>query len=442
MANLKNQKILIVDDEVTICEILAASLQDEGCEVRTAHNGESALKALQEFKPAVMLLDVWMPGKFDGLGVLEEMKSLTEVPKVVVMSGHGTIDTAVKAVKLGAWDFVEKPVSMEKVLITVKNIISYSMQENEKISLLNQLRESFVIAGEGSHIQQIKSLVMRLGATQSTYLLKGEEGVGKGLVARNIHYVSKRAGFPFVTVNCNSLPEGLHSIELWGSEGKNIGFFQAAQSGTLFIKNIEKLDQEAQEKLEDLLREKESNRLYNVRVAASTSVNLQESVKAGSFREGLYGRISTLSLEVRSLRERKEDIPVLVEYFSQEYCRKAGVRVRSFQEDAFKLLQAHDWSGNIMELKNFVERVHILSTSEKFDVYDVNYAGITTVGAQDFNGYGNFREARAQFEKDYLLAKIAENDGNISKTSEAIGLERSYLHRKIKAYGIEIDAKR
>ncbi len=442
MVDLKNQKILIVDDEVTICEILAASLQDEGCEVRTAHDGVSALNILQEFKPAVMLLDVWMPGEFDGLGVLEEMKSLTEVPKVVVMSGHGTIDTAVKAVKLGAWDFVEKPVSMEKVLITVKNIISYSMQESEKMSLLNQLRESFVISGESAHIQQIKSLVMRLGSTQSAYLLKGEEGVGKNLVARNIHYVSRRAGFPFVTVNCSSLPEGLHSTELWGSENKNVGFFQAAQGGTLCIKNVEKLDSEAQERLADLLREKESNRPYNVRIVAATTVDLQVLVKKGVFREDLYGRLSTLSLELKPLRERKEDVPVLVEHFSQEYCRKAGLRARAFQEDALRLLNAHDWPGNILELKNFVERVHILSTNEKFDVYDVNYAGISPSGAQDFNGYGNFREARAQFEKDYLLAKIAENDGNISKTSEAIGLERSYLHRKIKAYGIEVDSKR
>lgn len=442
MVELTGQKILIVDDEVTICEILAASLQDEGCIVETAHDGVSALRALQEFKPSVMLLDVWMPGDYDGLGVLEQMKSLTEVPKVVVMSGHGTIDTAVKAVKLGAWDFVEKPVSMEKVLITIKNIVSFSAQENEKISLLNQLRESFNIAGGSAHTQQIKSLVMRLGATPSAYLLKGEEGVGKSLVARNIHFVSKRASFPFVTVNCSSLPQGLHSTELWGSEGRNLGFFEAAENGTLFIKNIDKLDLEAQEKLVELLREKDSSRRHNVRVVASSAVDLQSLVKEQGFREDLYGRISTLSIEVKPLRDRKDDIPVLVEHFSHEYCRKAGVKIRAFQEDALKLLQNHDWDGNILELKNFVERVHILSTSEKFDVYDVNYAGIAPAGVQDFNGYGNFREARAQFEKDYLLAKIAENDGNISKTSEAIGLERSYLHRKIKAYGIEVDAKR
>ncbi len=442
MVDLKNQKILIIDDEVTICEILAASLQDEGFEVRTAHNGVSGLKALQEFKPAIMFLDVWMPGDVDGLGVLEEMKSLTGAPKVVVMSGHGTIDTAVKAVKLGAWDFVEKPISMEKVLILIKNTLLYSIQENEKISLLNQLRESFVIVGESAHIQQIKFLVMRFGATQSAYLLRGEEGVGKSLVAKNIHYVSKRAGFPFVTVNCNSLPEGLHSTELLGSKGKNIGFFQAAQGGTLFIKNIEKLDEEAQEKLSNILREKESNRVYNVRVVASTAMDLKELVKKGKFREDVYGRLSTLSLEVKPLRERKEDIPILVEYFSQEHCRKSGVKVRVFQEDALQLLQTHGWEGNILELKNFVERVHILSVSEKFDVYDVKYAGISPSGVQGFSGYGNFREARAQFEKNYLLTKIAENGGNISKTSEAIGLERSYLHRKIKAYGIEVDGQR
>jgi two-component system nitrogen regulation response regulator NtrX len=440
--DLTGQKVLVVDDEATICEILAASLGDEGCVVKTAHNGVEALKVLQDFKPSVMLLDVWMPGDLDGLGVLEAMSSLTEIPKVVVMSGHGTIDTAVKAVKLGAWDFVEKPVSIEKVLITIKNIVSFSIQENEKQSLLNQLRESFVIAGESPHIQQIKSLVMRLGATQSAYLLQGEEGVGKSLVARNVHYVSKRAGFPFVSVNCMSLPEGLHQVELWGEENKNLGLFQAAEGGTLFLKNIENLDLDTQDLLAAYLRDRESGRAGSVRLVASTSASLADKIKEGVFREDLYRRLSALSLEVKPLAERKEDVPILVEHFSNEYCRKAGVTVRNFREDAMKLLTLHDWPGNILELKNFVERVHILSTSEQFDVYDVNYAGISPANSQDFNGYGNFREARAQFEKDYLLAKIAENDGNISKTSEAIGLERSYLHRKIKAYGIEIDNKR
>jgi two-component system nitrogen regulation response regulator NtrX len=254
--------------------------------------------------------------------------------------------------------------------------------------------------------------------------------------------VSKRASFSFVSVNCLSLPEGLHSVELWGEEDKNIGFFQAAENGTLFLKNIEHLDLEAQARLSDYLREKEPSRLGSVRVVASTSVNLQEKIKEGAFKEDLYRRLSALSLEVKPLSERKEDVPILVEYFSNEYCRKAGVQIKHFREDAMKLLKAHDWPGNVLELKNFVERVHILSTSDEFDVYDVNYAGIVPSGSQDFNGYGNFREARAQFEKDYLLAKIAENDGNISKTSEAIGLERSYLHRKIKAYGIEVDSKR
>jgi len=440
--DLSGQKVLVVDDEATICEILAASLGDEGCEVKMAHNGADALKIIQDFKPSVMLLDVWMPGDMDGLGVLEAMKSLTEVPKVVVMSGHGTIDTAVKAVKLGAWDFVEKPVSIEKVLITIKNIVSYSIQESEKKSLLNQLRESFVIAGESAHIQQIKSLVMRLGATQSAYLLQGPEGVGKSLVARNIHYVSKRASFPFVSVNCKSLPEGLHKSELLGEENKNLGLFQAAENGTLFLKNIEHLDRETQDLLATYLRDRESGRSGGVRLVASTTQPMLEKIKSGEFSEDLYRRLSALSLELQPLSERKEDVPILVEHFSNEYCRKAGVTVRQFREEAMKLLSVHDWPGNVLELKNFVERVHILSTSEEFDVYDVNYAGISPSNLQDFNGYGNFREARAQFEKDYLLAKISENDGNISKTSEAIGLERSYLHRKIKAYGIEIDNKR
>lgn len=440
---MEKEKILVVDDETTICEILSAFLEDEGFDVKVANNGQKALKLVSEFRPSVVLLDVWMPGDLDGLDVLEQLKSGVYVPKVVVMSGHGTIETAVKAVKLGAWDFVEKPLSMEKVLITIKNILLFNRQENERRGLLNQLRESFTVVGNSPHIQQIKSLIMRLGTTHSPYLLKGEEGVGKELIARNIHFVGKRAGGPFVVANCNALPEGLQMSELWGSEkGSNIGLFKAAEGGTLLIKNIENLEDEPQEALVKFLREKEVARTHDVRVVVTTSVDLGQSIKEGSFREDLYRKLSALSVEIRPLRDHKDDIPILVEYFSETYCRKAGIKYRGFQEDALAALQNHDWPGNVLELKNFVERTHILSSNDEIDIYDVGYAGLPSSSNLDFHGYGNFREARTQFEKDYLLAKIAEHGGNISRTSEAIGLERSYLHRKIKAYGIDVDLKK
>lgn len=446
--NLEGVKVLVVDDEMAICKVLADSLRDEGCVVKVAHSGEEALKVSNEFKPTILLLDIWMPGDIDGLEALEELKKRNDCPWVIVMSGHGTIETAVKAVKLGAWDFVEKPLSMEKVFILMKNILAFSNQEKEKETLLNRLRESVVVVGESPHIQHIKSLIHKFGSTSSSFLIKGEDGVGKALVARNIHYVSKRASRPFIMVNCGALPEGLHVNELWGGEALHpgglarSGMFEMANGGTLFFKNIELLDSSAQDKLVAFLREKESFRSYDIRVVASSTKDLVDLVKEKKFREDLYIKLSTLSIELKPLKERKMDIVLLVEHFSQDYCRKAGLPLRAFTSDALKLLESHDWDGNILELKNFVERVHILSPSEEFDSYDVRYAGLI-VGDQDqFSGYGTFREARAQFEKDYLLAKISEFNGNISKTSEAIGLERSYLHRKIKAYGIDVDNSR
>ncbi len=446
--NLEGVKVLVVDDEVAICKVLADSLRDEGCVVKVAHNGDDALSLAKDFKPSIMLLDIWMPGDLDGLEVLEELKKRTDCPRVIMMSGHGTIETAVKAVKLGAWDFVEKPLSMEKVFILMKNILAYTRQEQEKETLLSRLRESVVVVGESPHIQQIKSLIHKFGTSSSAFLIKGEPGVGKSLIARNIHYASKRASRAFIMINCGTLPQGLHVTELWGGEAMypgaqaKAGAFEMAEGGSLYFKNIELLDADAQDRLVAFLREKESFRSNDIRIVAGTAIDLSEKVKEKTFREDLYIKLSTLSVELKPLKDRKMDIELLVEHFSQDYCRKAGLPMRSFAPDALKLLAGHSWDGNILELKNFVERVHILSPSEEFDSYDLRYAGLI-IGDQDqFSGYGTFREARAQFEKDYLLAKISEFNGNISKTSEAIGLERSYLHRKIKAYGIDVDNKR
>lgn len=441
METLKNKKVLVVDDEETICEILAASLQDEGCLVEIAHEGRSAIEKMKSFKPDVMLLDVWMPGDLDGIGVLKEIIHQHYAPQVLVMSGHGTIDTAVKAVKLGAWDFIEKPISIDKVLITLKNMLSFKSQQRERGALLNQLKESYILVGASPVMQNIKSVVMKLGLSSSPYFLSGEEGVGKSLVARNIHFVSTRAGFPFVVLNAQLLSESLEDKEIWGDPDSDLlGYLPAAQGGSLFIKNVEALSLASQERLSDFLREKESQRTYNVRVVASSTKNLAQLVKEGLFREDFYRRITALSVEIKNLKERKEDVALLAEHFCYDYSRKTGQPLRSFSEAALKLLEAYEWPGNVMELKNFVERVHILSDSKSFDMADLHYAGLQSKVSSYLSGYGDFREARAQFEKEYLIAKILENGGNISRTSEAIGLERSYLHRKIKAYKIDLDA--
>lgn len=436
MVDFKGLKILVVDDESSIRKILSASLEDEGFVVESAESAPSALQKISSFSPDIMLLDVWMPGDYDGIGLLDKLKeSDHKKPHVVVMSGHGTIETAVKAVKLGAWDFVEKPISMDKILITLQNMMSYVQKEKEKERLLAQLKESYLLEGVSPHLQSIKGLIMKYGKSVSPYLIVGEEGVGKTLVARNIHFMSERASGPFVSLNCNSIPQGLHTDEIFAENGK----LASSHGGTLFLKNIEALEHEAQEKLADYLREKGQNRSYDVRLVGATDKDLKEMSQRREFREDLYVKLSYLAMGLQPLRDRKDDIPVLFEAFSFEQSRKVGEPYRSIQDNALDLLVSYDWPGNVRELKNFVERLYILSSNESFDVYDLNYAGLKKTDESIFLGSGDFREARAEFEKNYLMAKLSQYKGNISKTSEAIGLERSYLHRKIKAYDIEVD---
>ncbi len=434
MIEFKDLKVLVVDDESSIRKILSASLEDEGFQVESAESGTEALAKISDFKPNVMLLDVWMPGDLDGIQVLDKLEGLEQKTNVIVMSGHGSIETAVKAVKLGAWDFIEKPISMDKILITLKNMLLFEKQQKERASLLSQLKESYLLEGSSPHMQNIKSLIMKYGKSSSPYLIYGEGGVGKSLVARNIHYMSDRASGPFVSVNCNSIPQGLHKDELFSENGK----FFLAGGGTLFLKNIEALEESAQVELADFLRN--SARISNVRLVGSSGSDiLSGAVKKGLFREDLFVKLSCLEMNIQPLRQRKDDLPVLFEAFSFEQSRKLGEAYKPIQQKALDLLISYDWPGNVKELKNFVERLYILSNNDSFDVYDLNYAGLTRHTNTVFIGMGDFRAARSEFEKSYLIAKLSENKGNISKTSEAIGLERSYLHRKIKAYDIEVE---
>jgi len=434
--DFKGLKILVVDDESSIRKILSASLEDEGFIVESADSAPQALDKISSFAPDIMLLDVWMPGDYDGIGLLDKLEALNKkTPHVVVMSGHGTIETAVKAVKLGAWDFVEKPISMDKILITLQNMMAFVQKEQEKERLLAQLKQSYLLEGASPHLQSIKGLIMKYGKSASPYLVVGEEGVGKTLVARNIHFMSERASGPFISLNCKSIPQGLHHDEIFAEQGK----LKSANGGTLFLKNIEALEDDAQEQLADYLREKGQNRSLDVRLVGATAVDLKSMSQKREFREDLYVKLSYLAMTLQPLRNRKDDIPVLFEAFSSEQSRKVGEPYRPIQEKALELLVSYDWPGNVLELKNFVERLYILSNNDSFDVYDLNYAGLKKTDESIFLGSGDFREARADFEKSYLMAKLSEHKGNISKTSEAIGLERSYLHRKIKAYDIEVD---
>ncbi len=455
MYNEKNEdKILVVDDEKAIRQVLAAALGDEGYVVETAENGEIGLEKIESFKPAVVLLDVWMPGKYDGIAVLKAAKETTSPCDFIVMSGHGTIETAVQATKLGAWDFVEKPISLDKISILIKNILSYQKERQEKRNLLHKLRENIAIIGDSEESKRIKQLVVKMASSAHWSLIQGENGTGKELIANNIHFLSSRAGYTFVDMKCSQIPEELLEGELFGyesgalvgSQEERRGKLDLAHRGTLFLDDIDCLSMPLQEKLYKFLQTNKIQRRggnknieLDVRVIAATTKNLEQEGLAGRFHRDLYERLNLVPLIVPSLRERKKDVESLTYYFSGKVASASGYPIKTFTPQAMELLSGYDWPGNVRELRNFIERVYILTPDDTVDVYDMKFAGLKAGAATTYAEFGSFREARAQFEKEYILSKITEFDGNISKTAESIGLERSYLHRKIKSFGMDVE---
>ena len=452
-------KILIVDDESPIREVLSASLKDEGHFVQTAPDGEAGIKAMREYQPEIVFLDIWMPGSLDGIEVLTTARKQFPNIEFVMISGHGTIETAVKATKLGAWDFIEKPLSMDKISIVISNIIQYQQEKEEKQALLNKLRKSIALIGEAPSMVGLKQMIVKAATNPSWILLRGEKGSGRELTGQNIHYMSPRASRPFVELNCATIPEDLIDTELFGyekgafagAERTQKGKLELANGGTLFLEDIADLSLKSQEKLLRLLQEKKFQRVggaefvtVDVRIVAATSQDLEAAAKLGAFSEDLYHRLNVMPFRVPSLREHIEDIPALVAYFSDHAAKEAGSFRKAISDKAMALMLQHTWPGNVRELKNFIERVYILTPGDFVDVHDLRFAGLATDiltsegAAVSGTELSTFREARAEFEKHYLLKKISENGGNISRTAEVIGLERSYLHRKIKAFGIEV----
>jgi two-component system nitrogen regulation response regulator NtrX len=456
--NVERTRVLIIDDEASIREVLGASLGDEGFEVRAARTGAEGLEMLREYEPGIVLLDIWMPGSMDGLEVLSRARSEGVQAEFVMMSGHGTIETAVKATKLGAWDFLEKPLSIDKVLIVLKNIIQVQVERTEKTALLGRLRKTIAMVGDSPAMRNVRQLVTRVAPSSSWVLVTGENGVGKDLVAQNIHYLSPRAGRPFVEVNCAAIPEDLIESDLFGFEANAFpgqskarrGKFDLAQGGTLFLDEIADMPLRMQGLLLRVLEERVFQRVgseekirADVRVIAATNRDLETEIKAGRFRQDLFYRLNVIPFHVPALRERAGDIPQLIQFFAEQFSRQSGERSKTVSPAAMSLLQKYEWPGNVRELRNFVERLDILTPTEVVDIPDLRYAGLPRSEmdrADDLTlAIESFREARARFERDYLIRKIAENRGNISRTAESIGLERSYLHRKIKSYEIEVD---
>ncbi len=450
------RSILVVDDEESIIRSLEGILTDEGFEVVNAVNGKAALERIEEEIPDLVLLDIWMP-ELDGIETLVKIKESFPALQVVMMSGHGTIETAVKATKLGAYDFIEKPLSLDKVLLTINNALEHNRLE-EEISLLREREEGRSrITGNSEAIRDLKEQVVIVAPTNAWVLVSGENGTGKELVAHTIHRLSKRSHKPMVEVNCAAIPEELIESELFGHErgaftgagAMKRGKFDLAHEGTLFLDEIGDMSLRAQSKTLRILQERKFERVggtktihVDVRVIAATNKDLEAEIDKAAFREDLYFRLNVIPIRVPPLRERVEDIPALIEEFTKEFSLDTNQPPKRFSENAIRLLMRYQWPGNVRELKNLVERLVIMTASDEiraadipppFNEKDVSFDDMEV----SLMGFDTYREARVQFEKSFIARKLREYKGNVSQTAEAIGLERSNLHKKIKAYGLD-----
>ncbi len=446
--------ILVVDDEESICQSLQGILTDEGYEVRSAGSGEEALKVIEEDLPDLVLLDIWLPG-MDGLEALKIIKTDYPQLQVVMMSGHGTIETAVKATKLGAFDFIEKPISLEKVVLLVNHAIEFLRLEDENKFLKQKVTSAFELIGQSKTIIDLKEMIRIVAPTNAWILIMGENGTGKELVARSIHYQSKRAKRPFIEVNCAAIPEELIESELFGHEKgsftgattKKRGKFELAHEGTLFLDEVADMSLKAQAKILRILQEKKFERVggnkfidTDVRVLAATNKDLEKEMETERFRQDLYYRLNVIPLTIAPLRERKEDIPILARQFVQDFCSKEGVDPKAISEDGIDVLTEHNWPGNVRELKNIMERLVIMTQGDKITADDIPQLSKEEQPGEATDTiftHNSFRKAKMEFEKKFIMKKLQENEGNISKTADTIGLERSNLHRKIKTHSLE-----
>jgi two-component system nitrogen regulation response regulator NtrX len=453
-----NQKIaepllaLIVDDEEKIRKTLAEVFDDEGWQTLTAENGKAGLQLFNRHQPDLVLLDVWMPG-MDGIETLQKMRQFNAKIPIVIMSGHGTIETAVRATKLGAFDYLEKPLSLDKIFPLLEHAKQIRNQQEERS------RQSTVpeLIGNSSLILQIKRQVQMVAPRNAWILITGENGTGKEVVARNIHETSSRSQKPFVAVNCAAIPEELIESELFGHAkgaftnaiAAKKGKFELAHQGTLFLDEIGDMSLRTQAKILRILQEQQFERVgstetqhVDVRVIAATNKDLKEQIKLGHFREDLYYRLNVVPFHLPPLRERGDDIVELTQHFLGRMGLELGEKQKSLTPEAVKVLSEYPWPGNIRELKNLLERVCIMSDGDSIDADALRFhLGLEIKEAEasnpEFMNAATWKQAKTDFERAYILGKLEENQWNITKTADAIGLERSNLHRKMKLYGIE-----
>ncbi|MCX6588094.1 MAG: sigma-54 dependent transcriptional regulator [Acidobacteria bacterium] len=447
---MKRHHILVIDDEPGIRETLCAVLEDEGYAADAAADGAAGLARLAEFPFDCVLLDVWMPG-LDGMDVLNRIEERPEAerPAVVMISGHATIETAVRATKMGAFDFLEKPLTIEKVVVVVKNSIEQRRMAME-LSRLGEPSTRYPIIGESVPMKAVRQQLALMAATNGRVLIYGESGTGKELVAHAIHALSPRAKEAFVEVNCAAIPEDLIESELFGhrrgafagaSEDKT-GKIQKADGGTLFLDEVGDMSLRTQAKLLRVLDEQrvepvgalESVRV-DCRVVAATNKQLEQEIDRGNFREDLFYRLNVIPFNVPALRDRVEDIPLLARHFLHEFTSAYGRKAKEFAPDALTLLEEYPWPGNVRELRNLIERIVIMNPQMRIDARHVPLPVSRRAPAETFSSLQEVREAA---ERDYIFKKLEETKGNVSRTAELLGLERSHLYRKMKALGIAL----
>lgn len=445
-------KLLVVDDEENVRSSLGGVLEDEGYSVDAVGSGEECLHQVEQRSYDVIFLDVWLPG-MDGLAVLKELKTLAPTAFVIMISGHGSIETAVQATKLGAFDFVEKPLSLDKIMLVLEHALNQQLLKTENESLKEFVRRETVMIGTSVPMQALRQQIAYAAPTEGRVLIYGENGTGKELVARLLHLQSPRSKRQFVEVNCAAIPDDLIESELFGSvkgaytgstESRK-GKFELAHQGTLFLDEVGDMSLKTQAKVLRVLEEQRFHPVgsnssidVDVRVIAATNKNLEQHIEAGTFREDLFFRLNVIPFEVPPLRQKPEDVPLLLDHFMELFSRRYGKSEKTFSEEALHRLKAYHWPGNVRELKNTVERLVIMLQKEEVCEFDLPLSIIkASANGQNAGGSNSWLRAREEFERDFILKSLAANEGNISRTAAAIGMERSYLHRKLKAYNIK-----
>ena len=448
--------VLVVDDEADIRELVAGVLEDEGYTVRTAADSDSALNAIEDRRPSLVLLDVWLQGsRLDGLQILEQVKKRDPTLPVIMISGHGNLDTAVAAIREGAVDFIEKPFEAGKLLHLVARATETDRLRRENAAFRQQFGQDDQLGGSSVAINNVRATLKRVAPTGSRVLITGPAGVGKEIAARTIHDWSPRAAAPFITVSAAMMSPERMEEELFGTESEGVarpGLLEQAHGGTLFLDEIADMPATTQAKMLRVLTDQSYTRVggqrpvkVDVRVLSATSRDLADEIAAGRFREDLYYRLNVVPVRIPSLRERREDIPDLVAHFLARFAAERRIATPDVTAEAIAALQAHDWPGNVRQLRNIIERTLILAPGDRVECIDIDLLPSEVVEGQGSSSMGSssiaimgspLREARESFEREYLKVQIRRFSGNISRTASFIGMERSALHRKLKALGL------